>query len=533
MRHFTILSFLFQFVISYNSYAQITFQKAYRVSGNNIGYEVKQTLDGGYVVAGEMAYSTGGISGASILKLDAIGDTMWSKVYGNVGQAGDFFSIMQIMDGSYLACGRISDSSGYYSNVLIKTDSNGNLLWIKSYSGVGLGLGYESFNILRQTSDNGYMLAGHNSISNLVLLKTDSSGVPIFCKTYSTPDPIDPGRIYAEQINNGGFVLVSTVRDIVLNQNDIYAIKTDSLGNQIWSKKYGGPNEDFGMSIQQTPDDNFVILGHTFSFGAGLRDIYLIKVDSQGDVLWSKTYGNSRNQFAISLLQTNSNELILYGVTDSSNSVVPVSDISFYIKTDMNGDTLWTRTFDDNSFFNISAQNIASTSDNGFVMTQSTQLLGTWRSISLMKFDSLGNSVNCYQKNIGTLIGNPTTISDTTGTTISTTATFVTANITTNSISPNIYVLCNTTGLPESENTNLMIKPNPFTNTLSINFDVKGSKEILINVVNVLGQAVYTEKVINPETNSILLDLAFLESGVYWIEIDADGSRNVQKIVKQ
>jgi ribosomal protein S11 len=162
---------------------------------------------------------------------------------------------------------------------LIKTDASGNLQWAKTYGGTGWDYAYS----VQQTSDGGYIVAGH----------TNSFGAGYY---------------------------------------DIFLIKTDANGNVIWAKTYGGTYSDYASSVQQTSDGGYIVAGYTFSFGAGINDIFLIKTDANGNVIWAKTYGGTVGDEAYSVRQTSDGGYIVAGGTWSFSV-----EGAFLIKTDANG----------------------------------------------------------------------------------------------------------------------------------------------------------------------------------------------------
>ena len=207
---------------------QIGWTKTYGGGDWDWGYSIQQTLDGGYIVAGETQSFGVGWTDVYLIKTDANGDVIWTKTYG--GSGGDCGnSVQQTSDGGYIIVGGITyfDCDVY----LIKTDANGDVEWTKTYGGSGEDCG----NSVQQTSDGGYIIVG----------KTTSFGA---------------------------------------GASDVYLIKTDANGNAEWTKTYGGGGEDCGNSVQQTSDGGYIIVGGTTSFGAGGGDVYLIKTDAYGNV---------------------------------------------------------------------------------------------------------------------------------------------------------------------------------------------------------------------------------------------------------
>lgn len=204
------------------------------------------------------------------------------------------------------------------------------------------GNGYDYGNDVIQTYDKGYVVAGTTTSfgsgsTDSYLLKTDSLGIFQWHKTfgginidqfYSIQETVDSGLIMAGYTNNfgsGGY--------------DMYVVKTDRLGNVEWSKTYGGSNWDFAYSINKTNDGGYVITGGTYSYGNGDEDVYLVRINNIGDTLWTKTYGGSLQDEAKKVVQSSDNGFILTGFTKSFGD----TDGDIYtIKTDANGDTLWT-----------------------------------------------------------------------------------------------------------------------------------------------------------------------------------------------
>ena len=162
-------------------------------------------------------------------------------------------------------------------------------LWTKTFGGSSGDGGYK----VQQTTDGGYILLGGTSSfgagnSDIWLIKTNSYGDTIWTRTFGGSDN-DVGWSVI-QTDDEGYIIIGTKNPYGINA-DVWLIKTDSFGNTLWTKTYGGNDEDSGNSIQQTSDGGYIITGMTASYGAGNGDVWLLKTDSLGDTLWTHTYG--------------------------------------------------------------------------------------------------------------------------------------------------------------------------------------------------------------------------------------------------
>jgi Secretion system C-terminal sorting domain len=209
------------------------------------------------------------------------------------------------------------------------------------YSGTGYDYGY----CVTQTYDNGYAVAGAtsstgNGSTDAYLLKTDSLGIFQWQKTYGG---INIDQAYSiQETKDTGFVIAGFTNSFGNGGYDLYVIKTNRYGDTIWTRTYGGSNWDFAYSIAETADNGFIVTGGTYSFGKGYEDIYLLKLNSIGDTLWTKTFGGAKDDEARSIIQTLDGGYILTGYTKSFKDI----NGSYYtIKTNSLGDTLWTSEF--------------------------------------------------------------------------------------------------------------------------------------------------------------------------------------------
>ncbi|MCK4576076.1 hypothetical protein KAU34_06690 [candidate division WOR-3 bacterium] len=175
-----------------------------------------------------------------------------------------------------------------------------------------------------------------------------------------------------QQTSDGGYIIAGSTNSFGVDGTDVYLIKTDASGDTLWTRTYGGINGDQGYSVQQTSEGGYIVVGETDSFGAGFYDFYLVKTDSFGDTLWTKTYGGQFYESGESVQQTSDGGYIIGGYTDSFGA--GKSD-AYLVKTDANGDILWTKIFGGTSFeYGFSAEQ---TLDGGYIVTGYTWSYGS------------------------------------------------------------------------------------------------------------------------------------------------------------
>jgi hypothetical protein len=362
---FSQVFFLLTLVIPLSSNAQLDFEKTYGGFPNDFGYSVQQTSDGGYIIVGRTDSFGAGLDDVYLIKTDSLGDTLWTKTYGGVMNDFGGNSVQQTSDGGYIITGRTdSFGAGGGDVYLIKTDSLGDTLWTKTYGGV---LDEHGFSVQQTVPDGGYIIGGKTQSfgageGDVYLIKTDSLGDTLWTKTYGGVN--DDFGFSVQQTSDGGYIVAGGIN------TDVYLIKTDSLGDTLWTKTYGGIATDNGFSVQQTvPDGGYVIAGITYSFGPPGANVYLIKTDPLGDTLWTRTYGDLSDEGGRSVVQTSDGGYVVAGYTYSFGGVDSI-DV-YWFKTDSLGNILWTRTYGgDNHDIGHSIQQ---TSDGGFIIAGETR----------------------------------------------------------------------------------------------------------------------------------------------------------------
>jgi hypothetical protein len=287
----SIFCFLF-FTISCFVEAQPPSKFYTRIGGNgyDVGYDVKQTLDNGYIITGSTSSMGVGNTDMYLLKLDSMGQIKFQTTFGNANNdIGK--SVIQLIDSSYIMVG-YTNSIGFggYDIFLVKADKYGALVWQKTIGGTD----WDFANSLQQTSDGGFIIAG---------------------STYSY-----------------GY-----------GNEDGYVVKTDANGNITWSKTFGGANDDEFKSVIQTADGGYALCGSTKSYGDINGDAWVFKLLANGDSAWSKIYGGVKEDFANKIIQVQSSDIVVAGGTKSS-SVGGNSETNFTTFNVINGNQTYSYT---------------------------------------------------------------------------------------------------------------------------------------------------------------------------------------------
>ena len=344
--------------------------------------------DGGYIIASNTESFGAGGNDAWLIKVDSSGNIEWNQTYG--GEKEDrALSLILTTDGGYALAGRTS-SFGAGSNHnfwLVKTDEQGNMQWNQTYGGTNRA---EALSVV-QTSDGRYALAGEIWIDDgdqdFWLVKTDEYGNIQWNRTYGGSSQETPFSLV--ETSDTGFVLAGRTRSFGIGDGDCWLVKVDSLGNMEWNKTYGGEETDHIESIVQTSDGGFALGATTESFSpswAIKTECWLIKTDNLGNMVWDKTYGGAENDWIHSLIITSDGGFAFVGETDSFGA----GSRDFYlVKTDSDGNIEWSRTYGgtDLDF----GQSLVETLDGGFVLAGNTKSFGVGGyDVWLIKTDSLG-----------------------------------------------------------------------------------------------------------------------------------------------
>lgn len=290
---------------------------------------LQETEDGGNILVGNSA-SRGEGSDLFLIRTDGMGKCIWSRIWGGSSEDVGYF-VQETRDGGFIVTGSTkSYSMGEEMLWLVKTDGNGNLSWDKTFGGFVSSSGDGGWSV-DETDDGGYIITG-----------------------------------YTQSLGSG--------------RKDLWLLKTDGQGSKIWDKTFGGREDDVGMSVLQSRDGGYIVAGRTASFERGGDDIWLLKTDSLGGEQWNKTFGGNQDDAGFQVVEI-ADGYALVGRTESGSDKKKI----ILIKVDPNGRKLWER-----SYRGSSASSLQSTAEGGYIIAGRIDNTDTGRDALIIKTDSTG-----------------------------------------------------------------------------------------------------------------------------------------------
>ena len=323
--------------------------KTYGGTFSDAFFNVQKSKDitGGYITTGFSNNANGGSPSMVVLKTDANGKIIFSKIYGT-GSYTEGFGIVPDSDSGYLAVGFIQKSGSSDRNIYLqRIDDDGTGMWTRSIGATGSNP-YDSINEVAYAviaaPGGGYFLTGAFKAGfsmeggQIFLMKVAANGDSLWTKRYGI------GFGYALTLTKDGNIAISG--SIVKGSNqDVFLLKTDLSGNLLWTnpsvKTFGGTGFEYGASMIETSDAGFAITGITESVTNGLQDVYFVRTNSVGDQTYEKNFGESDNEQGYGLIQTSDNYFYITGLSNSGGSYIYLN------KLDMNNGQVsgWPKNF--------------------------------------------------------------------------------------------------------------------------------------------------------------------------------------------
>lgn len=338
-------------VVKLNSTGAIDWQKTYGGTAADVARSIQQTTDGGYIVGGYSKSNDGDVSGNHglndywVLKLTSTGDITWQKSFG--GTADDFaYAVKQTTEGGYIVAGYskstdgdVSVNHGESDYWVVKLTSTGSITWQKSYGGTD----HDIPEAILQTIDGGYILAGYSKSDDgdvsgnhgnydYWLLKITDAGVLDWQRSFGGTSFDYATAI--EQTTDAGYIVAGISKsndgDVTGNHgsDDYWVLKLTDTGAITWQKSYGGDQLDYAYSVKQTVEGGYIVAGFSYSNNYdvsgnhGLTDYWVLKITSTGVKSWQKSLGGTGEEYSFAMNLTADGGCIVTGYSFSNNGDV-------------------------------------------------------------------------------------------------------------------------------------------------------------------------------------------------------------------
>jgi hypothetical protein len=244
---------------------------------------------------------------------------------------------------------------------------------------------------VRQTIDDGFILVGQTSEAagddlDAWLIKTDRNGLEEWRRTFGGAR--DDWGYTVQQSTDSGYIFIGSTQLSGAGESDVWLLKTDPHGVIQWERTFGGGQPDYGYFMQEVPGGGYILLGETSSMGMGARDAYLIRTDGEGNLLWSQTFGDSSDDIGYALWQTDDGGYVITGFTDHQN--IAQEDL-WVFKTDAAGAVQWERVYD--TSFGAVGRSILQTMDGNYVIAGFLMWGSATYDFWLVNVDSVGNLI--------------------------------------------------------------------------------------------------------------------------------------------
>lgn len=361
------------------------FIKMFGGATNDEAYSAVVAADGGYVFLGATTSFTQGADNPQdifLVKADQNGNEVWNRNLG--GHAGK--SIQNTPDGGFIVLGDtvVSDTSSF---TLMKTDGEGQVQWTVNY---GLSNRNEVATNVQLTTDGGYLMMGNvlnnDGSSDIYVIKTDGQGAVIRERVYGFANLQNSTATILEDATTKDILWCGTAFTATSATSDIRVVRANDIVNTQWDFFFGGAQNEIGKDMKQV-SDGYVIVGTTTSEGSGGSDVYLIKISEQGVLQWSKTFGGAADDEGEAISLTEDGGFIITGSTESEGE--GGKDV-FLIKTDSEGNQVWTKSFGGTR--NDVGRIVLQTQDKGFLVL-STIVFENNNMLALIKTNETGSLV--------------------------------------------------------------------------------------------------------------------------------------------
>lgn len=378
----------------------LTFERVFgREDGGHLG-NILQFNDNGYILAGSTPNPNEDVDDVWMIETDEYGSTLRSTIYEDEDYNITIAEILYTPDGNYLLFGSIAEQNEDPDYLLMKISSSSfEVIWEKTISG---GNRSDYARSMVQTTDGGYLLVGYtenfsdNANQDVYIIKVDDSGNELWFKVIGNSG----GDLALKVINttDSGFAIAGTTNSKGVGGFDAWLIKLDNDGNTLWDKTYGYELNDSANDIAELPSGGYALAGYSTAQpdGAGSKDMFLFTTDASGNKLWEKFYGEKYQDEASNVL-VGDDGIIFTGIIEVLKTEFEEFGDLFVVKTDFNGNELWLKQFGGQK--NEDAAEMIFNSDGHLVITGSTNSYSKNNSVYFLNLNANGEITDVHDIN--------------------------------------------------------------------------------------------------------------------------------------
>lgn len=368
---FTMVIVIFAVSLAYGQAPVIEWETVIGADGSDHVTNIFQLDDGGYILGGTTQYFGGSFNDNFYIRLNADGDTLWTKSWGDDGYSETVSEFIRTSDGGFFTIGNKTTSPYPAQYFLLKLDEDCDSVWAAVHGDPTVQKGAVG---VVEAYGGGYLFTGQCASDDygrqLFIIKTDSDGIISWEKYYGL-EGTDTGYSIV-RADAGNYVITGQSPSFNGQQGnpDLFLMKIDSNGDSLWTRSYGGDAEDRGTRIRNTSDGGFIVAGYSKSFGGDMyKDWYIVRTDADGDTFWTRVYDSGYEDVAMDVKELPDNAGFVvagsmhYGQWDGC-----------LLRLDANGDSLWALAIggEDYEIFNA----VEPTEDGGYILAGQTDSYG-------------------------------------------------------------------------------------------------------------------------------------------------------------
>jgi len=376
-----IIQIILSVFVCAHVFAGNPFTKTYGGKGYDEANAIIRVKSGGYLIAGKSSSYNNSNIDLNLIRIDENGKVLWNKTYG--GENSECaFDVIENQRGEFIAVGS-SDSYGAGEDItdfwVLKVDANGQMIWNKTF---GTHHSIEEAHGIVETGDGNYLVVGTTIIfdpeevpSEIMVIKIDETGNKVWEKHYGGESSEEGTAICRTQ--EGNFTIVGSTESFGNGKWDFWLVHIDKDGKKLWDKTFGGGDNEMANNIVATVDGGYVMTGYTYSHAtAASFDLWVVKADSKGEQIWAKSFGGLSTDEGHAVIETKKGDIVVAGYTEvwkpNKENVNTSPDVinMYVVKMDKNGNKIWEQSL--GGVGNQHAFDLVESLDEGIVVAGNT-----------------------------------------------------------------------------------------------------------------------------------------------------------------